>query len=115
MAYMDPTMVFKPWNRLPPTVAPPLNSNEIEDDTDLTRYFQKNYINPARFNVKMEIHISSSLNPEVWQRKVGEYLQGGHHGKIFQNELDTTAPQNVGHAIMSTSWLNVKALGKRLS
>ena len=63
----------------------------------------------------MEINISTSINPDRWQRKIGEYLQGGHHGRIFQNELDTTAPQNVGHAIMSTALLNVKSLGRRLS
>ena len=115
MQYIDPTTVFNTWNQVPPMIAAPIRASDIQEDTDMTRYVKKMYLKSISKTAKMELHIGSVHNPEQWQDWLNEYLQGGHHGKIYRNDLDTTEPQNVGHAIMSTAWSNTKAMSRRLS
>ena len=46
--------------------------------------------------------------------KIGGYLQGGHHGKVYQNTVNAANSINVGYAVMSTKLSNVKAMSRRL-
>ena len=77
----------------------------------------KNIYNNARnpYKAKIEIHVGTNLLTEDWLREIGNFLQGEHHSKAYMNY--TTGPNsiNIGYGVVSTPWVNVQAMGSRLS
>ena len=113
---LDPTLVINPWRRSSPIIAPPLKTDDFDEDTTLHRYCKTVYINPntpdkARFN----IHIGTSMNSKVWEEKISCHLLGGHHGRIYRNTVNASDEVQVGYAVMSTKLSNTAKMAQRIS
>ena len=115
-ALLDPTLVINPWRKSSPIIAPPLKIDDFDKDTTLHRYCKTVYINPnSPDKVRFNLHIATSMNPNVWEEKLSSHLLGGHHGKIYRNKVNAPDEVQVGYAIMSTKLSNTFKMAQRIS
>lgn len=115
-ALLDSTTVFYPWLESSPLIAPPLTVDDITEDTTFHRYCKTVYINPnTPDKAKLDIHVGTVMTSHDWVKKIGDYLMGGQHGRVYMNTVNAPNSQNIGYAVMSTKLSNVQQMANRLS
>ena len=113
---LDPTVVLNPWWKSSPLIAPPLTVEDFNDDTTLHRYCKTIYIGPnTPEKARINMHIGTSMHPNIWEKKLSNHLLGGHHGKIYRNTVNASDEVQVGYAVMSTRFSNISQMAKRIS
>ena len=113
---VDPTIVFYTWYETSDLIAGPLTPEDIDPDTDIKRYCKNIYItksNPDK--VKIEMVIGTVLTNREFDSVMGDHLAGGHHGRLFRNQVNATRVVLAGYAVMSTKEINCANLATRLS